>query len=223
MNVREAQRRASKALGYAPPADAVERVSVPMPAGNLHGMGPLTELWVRRKVMRGRGPLQKWFFDPCPRLFYDESAPKRRLFILGGGYRVVPSGIVRDGAVGLRRLPVDETRRKLPRTTAYYAETHGGRDPLEAVQGPWLLHDYLVIVGVAEKIAYRTDRNDAHRPKGCWSERCELTGTFNWRHDFGEYPRIFGGEQPLVACDPSGRNLVLVGGDYSVKDGWIVG
>ena len=218
MKVREAQRKAVAIWGGDLPHE-IERATVTSPTGHLHGMGPLSELWVKRP----KGGVQKWIFEPRPRLFYDDATPKRRLFILGGGYRVTPSGIVRDGAVGLKKLDLPATSRKMRKSRGQYVATHGGLEPREAVSGTWHLAPTLVVVGVAEKIAYRADRNDAYRPPGCKSSRCELRGEFNWRHEFGEYELIFGGEKPLVACDAQGKNLVLVGGDYSVKDGWIVG
>lgn len=218
MSVREAQRNAARIWGRDLKHE-LQRAEVSGPVGHLHGMGPLSELWVRRQ---GKG-VQKWMFEPRPRLFYDDATPRRRLFILGGGYRVTPAGIVRDGAVGLKKLDLPATAQKMRRSRENYARTHGGLEPREAVQGVWHLAPTLIVVGVAEKIAYRTDRNDSYRPPGCHSDRCEVRGEFNWRHDFGEHSLIFGGEKPLVACDAQGRNLVLLGGDYSVKDGWIVG
>ena len=171
------------------------RASITVPT-RLIGMGALSVLEVRR----ASGRVEQWHFDPCPRLAFTrvtaDTSGRSDLWIIGGNYRVDGRGFHNVGTQrGLDRLDLDRTRRAHPEVTDGYQRTHGGMNPREAWRGSLAIGDELVPIGPLYAVTYTTDKND---------------GTYPYRHPFED------DAQPLVCVCSTGKQLVLVGGRYTV-------
>lgn len=178
--------------GVSPSSASRARISRPT---KLIGMGALNVLEVHRN-----GHVEQWHFSPSPRLAFtrvtDDTSGRSELWIVGGNYQIDARGFRNVGSQrGLARLDVRRTSASNPETTRGYQRTHGGENPREAWRGTVSFDAVLVPVGNLYAVTYTTDKND---------------GTYPYRHPFED------DAQPLVCVDGSGRQLVLVGGEYTV-------
>ena len=177
-----------------------ERETLAVPA-TLAGMGVLE--WL--EVHRSDGRDETWHFDsPKPRLAFtrltrDEYSGTSMLWLVGGSYRVDGTGFhnVR-GRGGLERLDAHQARSRFHGTAEKYRRTHGGLRSTEAVRGRVTLTSELVNVGTLVAITYSTDKREG--------------GRSNYRHPFDT------SAQPSVMVTADGRQIVLVGGFYTVTD-----
>ncbi len=178
----------------------VERPQEPT-SEELTGMGPL--VWVEVQLFDGR--FEEWTFDPMPRLAYDT---RQQLWVVGGDFRFGNSGFrnTRYGTTPLTQEQVDRIRGKGKYVTqvARFRRDHGGRLPTEAVSGYAGVPRHPVALAHLHALAYRNDKGNGK-------------GRVNWRHSFLEDRK-----QPLLATSPEGDSLAVLGGAYSVRQGWIV-
>jgi hypothetical protein len=178
--------------GEAPSGAARTRLSMP---SRLIGMGVLDVLEVRRN-----GHVEQWHFSPKPRLAFtrvtDDTSGRSALWIVGGNYQLDARGFRNISTQrGLARLDLHRTGAAHPETKRGYQRTHGGENPREALRGRISITPELVPVGRLYAVTYTTDKND---------------GTYPYRHPFEDEA------QPLVCVDATGRQLLLVGGEYTV-------
>lgn len=198
--------------GYASPEGDMRvrkmRVGEVPSSDDLRAFGPLVELVVRTNL----GDREVWRFDPWPRLVYHRTS--KRLWIVGAGFSVDGRGFhSRKGRVGLARVPIDEARKRHEAQYREYVRTHYGVKPTASWRGVIVAPTSVVAVGELESAMYRADRNDGD-------------GQSNWKHpieDEGEPRRATFHKPPTVCLNTTGRRIYIVGGTYSVKNGWMVG
>lgn len=181
--------------GHAPEASLVKKFVVRVPE-KLTGMGKLQWLEVARD-----GRIEQWDFRRIePRLCFgaltDTDRGRSTLWILGGSYRITPQGFreVR-GASGLRRTDLAKASKTSSKIVEKYERTHGGRAPVEALESSLSVPDVVVPIGHLYAVCYDADKGD---------------GTYPYRHPFALTA------QPLLCCDASGSQLLVVGGRYTV-------
>ena len=194
----------------AAPRSSVSMGRVPTTA-TVRPMGPLVEIAMMRFSDDG---LETWRFDPMPRLCF--GGRDKRLWCLGGGFRIDGSGFHQRGGTsrGLTMIPVEQARTQasLRNQLKEYRRTHNGLDPIEAVSGDLTLPRALVALGTMHHCVYRTDRNDGD-------------GRSEWIHKFEDeqLTGVRNHTQPMVCTDATGTGLWFAGGTYSVIDGWLAG
>lgn len=170
---------------------------------DLRGMGPL--VWI--EMERFDGIRENWFFDPFPRLAYDDKT--NQLWILGGRYRLDDHGFHNVDSHGaaqpLTERDIERIREQPAQQMAIwdYVLNHGGRLPDEAVSGVLSIPEKVVVVGRMLAIAYRADKGNGKRRS-------------NYRH-------VFSNELPFLAVNPLGKRLTVIGGNYTLEDGWLHG
>ncbi len=185
-------------------------------SNELEAMGPL--IWLEMRSINGMRR-ETWDFDPMPRLVATlpkyEPSRRSRLWISGGSFRIDGDGFRNvPGGTGIRRESIPGLLSRSPvfrEKNELYIAKHYGVKPHEAFTGPLELPSDVVAIGFLEAITYRTDRNDGD-------------GISNWRHEFKASREwsFDGDDRPLICTSTSGRGLLLVGGTYTVKFGWIV-
>lgn len=206
-SVADALRRRYGDYGGAPP-----RPGSPPTERDVRPMGPLVELHVERL---GDGRVEKWVFDPKPRLVFNRRT--KRMWILGGGFRVDGRGFHATGrATCVRRLPLAEGLRD-PSQAPHrreWARTRNGAAPQEFLLGVIRAPGPgpLVPLGHLEAAVYETDRNDGD-------------GYSEWIHAYEDegLPGVKNHRRPLVCTDARGSGIWFCGGTYSVIDGWLGG
>lgn len=174
---------------------AAKRVLIDPPS-KVTGMGRLQWLEIAR-----HGRVEQWHFEANePRLCFgrltDTDRGRSTLWILGGSYKISGRGFRLVGkAKRLSSLDLARATKASPEIVDRYARTHGGRDPIEALLASLSVPDELVPIGDLYAVTYDADKGD---------------GTYPYRHPFALTAR------PLVCCDPSGTQLFVVGGRYTV-------
>lgn len=172
------------------------RVRLSMPSA-VTGMGPLLSLEVEL------GPddrVEQWHFrKPYPRLCFEAVTPTARgrsnLWILGGDYSLASGHFVAKSSARLRTADLERESARLVQIVDRYRKTHGGRNPTEALVASITLPAQMVPVGRLYAVVYDADKGD---------------GIYPYRHPFE--PEA----QPMICCNPTGSQLYLVGGAYTV-------
>lgn len=175
-------------------SDTRVRLAVP---SEVTGMGPLLTLEVEL------GPddrVEQWHFrKPYPRLCFEGVTPtahgQSQLWILGGGYSLASGRFVAKASSRLRAVDLGREVAKRVRVVERYRKTHGGRNPTEALVASITLPEQMVPIGRLYAVVYDADKGD---------------GVYPYRHPFE--PEA----QPMVCCNPTGSQLYLVGGAYTV-------
>ena len=181
--------------GTSAPATADKRLVLRVP-GRVTGMGRL--IWI--EVARN-GKVEQWHFDqPEPRLVFealtDTARGRSSLWILGGSYKVDARGFrTTRGPSRMRDLGLAATSATHPDLVDRYQRTHGWQKPVEALRAQLPAASELVPIGDLYAVTYDADKGD---------------GEYPYRHPFEV------DAQPVVCCDPSGTQLFLVGGRYTV-------
>ncbi len=179
---------------------AVERPELPR-AEDLTGMGPL--VWVEVQLFDGR--FEEWTFDPQPRLAYDG---REQLWCVGGDFTFSARGFrnTKHGSTPLTFPQVHAIRGTAKYATMVdrFGRDHGGRLPTEAVSGYIYLPKRPVALGYLHALAYRNNKGDGN-------------GLVNWRHSFLEDAKL-----PVLGTRPQGDTLAILGGDYGIRQGWII-
>lgn len=171
------------------------RVSMPVPRA-VTGMGPLLIL----EVERPGGRVEQWHFQrPYPRLCFEALTPTARgrsqMWILGGGYTVARGRFESRAGTAHRMVGLEQASRALPAIVSRYRQTHGGRNPTEAIRSRVSVPSELVPLGRLHAVVYDADKGD---------------GVYPYRHPFAERAA------PLVCSESTGSQLYLVGGAYTV-------
>lgn len=195
------------ALGYSTARGEV-RVRVPPtpPTERLRGMGSLGWMKVERFT---DGRTEKWDFDwesgrgPMPRLLYDKA--NTRLWTMGGRYRIDGEGFRSLGGptpLVRRQLHSKPWSARLQPQIADWRQHHGGLPPREKITGLLSAPPAVILVGWLTELMYRADRNDGD-------------GLSNWEH-------VFRRPFPVIGVSTSGRSFGILGGGYTVVDGWLL-
>lgn len=171
------------------------RVKMSVPRA-VTGMGPLLIL----EVERPGGRVEQWHFQrPYPRLCFEALTPTARgrsqMWIFGGGYSLARGRFESRGGAAHRMLELAKAARDLPDVVSRYRQTHGGRNPTEAIRGRIDVPRELVPIGRLHAVVYDADKGD---------------GVYPYRHPFAERAA------PLVCSESTGSQLYLVGGAYTV-------
>ena len=190
-----AQRLYRDLHGNPAPAGAGKAVTLRVPT-RVTGMGRLVCVEIARN-----GHVEQWHFDkPEPRLVFEALTPTARgrssLWILGGSYKVDGRGFrTTSGATRLRDLGLENTSRAHPEIVDRYQRTHGWERPVEALLASVPIPRDMVPIGDLYAVTYDADKGD---------------GEYPYRHPFEIDAR------PVVCCDPTGTQLFLIGGHYTV-------
>ena len=192
-------------------------IGEPPSSDDIRGMGPLVEIRVRRHI---DGHVETWLFTtkrsrtPMPRLAYHRKS--KRLWVVGGAFRIDGKGFHRLSGVrgGLKRVSVKDAAKKYPGQARVFQHDRYGIAPTEAVRATLTVPAKVISVGFMESIAYKADRNDGD-------------GRSEWEHpieDEGEEFRETKFHRPPHVCvNVTGTKLYILGGSYTIKEGWIVG
>lgn len=172
------------------------RVSLRAPEA-VTGMGPLLTLEIEREP---DGRVEQWHFNkPYPRLAFERLTPTARgrsqLWILGGDYSLSDGRFRAKSRMRARSLNLAREAARRPRIVDRFRQTHGGRNPTEALLARIEIPKTLVPIGRMYAVVYDADKGD---------------GVYPYRHPFE--PEA----QPLVCVDSSGSQLFVVGGAYTV-------
>lgn len=161
------------------------------------GMGPLLILEVEREP---DGRVEQWHFaKPYPVLSFAEVTRDdtgfSQIFIDGGSYSFTSGRFEAGRGREMRALDVGKTSGRLPTIVDRFRSTHGGRNPKEAWNTSVEAPKVVVPIGRLYAVTYDADKGD---------------GVYPYRHPFEPHA------QPLVCVDPTGKQLWLVGGRYTV-------
>ena len=177
-----------------PSNDMKARLDIPP---SVTGMGPLLVLEVERGP---DGRVEQWHFQkPYPILAFgrvtDTAKGRSSLYILGGSYSLSKGRFEARSSLRMRPLDVERTSSSRPTLVDRFRRTHGGRNPTQAFLAKLEIPSHLVPAGRLYAVTYDADKGD---------------GVYPYRHPFE--PKA----QPMVCVDPSGTQLFVTGGRYTV-------